>query len=67
MPRQSPAPQALALRLLDEVVPLAGYAQAIGGTLRGLYCISKGGMVGDERAMVTCVNYLRDRLNETAH
>ncbi len=57
----------LALRLLDEVVPLAGYAQAIGGTLRGLYCISKGGMVGDERAMVTCVNYLRDRLNETAH
>ena len=54
----------MALRLLDEVVPLAGYAQIVGGALRGLYCVSKGGMVGDENAMSVCVNYLRDRLNE---
>ncbi len=47
------------LRLLDEVVPLAGYGQALGGRINGLFCISKGGMVGDEAAMVTCVTYLR--------
>lgn len=50
----------VALRLEDEVVPLAGFGRAQGGRLDGLYCISKGGMVGDEKAMVTCVSYLQE-------
>lgn len=54
------------LRLYDEVVPLAGYGQAIGGTLNGLHMISKGGMVGDERAMVTCVRYLKEHMERKA-
>lgn len=50
-----------ALRLMDEVLPLAGFGQAVGGQIDGLYCISKGGMVGDENAMITCVDYLLAR------
>ena len=51
------------LRLLDEVVPLAGYGIAMGGTLAGKAFISKGGMVGDEQAMITCVSYLQQHIN----
>lgn len=50
------------LRLLDEVVPLAGYGELIGGEFSGLKFISKGGMVGDERAMITCARYLREKI-----
>lgn len=50
----------IALRLVEEVVPLAGYGQVMGGKLNSLYCVSKGGMVGNERAMVTCVTYLKE-------
>lgn len=50
------------LRLLDEVVPLAGYGIALGGSLNGKAFVSKGGMVGDEAAMVTCVTYLQKHL-----
>ena len=48
------------LRLLDEVVPLAGYGELLGGEFSGMKFISKGGMVGDEQAMVTCARYLRE-------
>ncbi len=50
------------LRLLDEVLPLAGYGIAIGGKLAGKAFVSKGGMVGKENAMVTCADYLLARL-----
>lgn len=50
------------LRLLDEVVPLAGYGELIGGEFSGMKFISKGGMVGDEKAMVTCARYLREKI-----
>lgn len=50
------------LRLITEVVPLAGYGIAMGGTLDGRAFLSKGGMVGDENAMVTCVTYLQEHM-----
>lgn len=50
------------LKLLDEVVPLAGYGEQLGGAFPGLKFISKGGMVGDDKAMVTCVRYLQSRI-----
>lgn len=52
----------VALRLMEEIVPLAAFAQIAGGVMDSMYCISKGGMVGDERAMVTCVSYLQNQL-----
>ena len=48
------------LQLLDEVVPLAGYGRILGGRLDGLHFVSKGGMVGDADAMVTCVRYMQE-------
>ncbi len=51
------------LRLLDEVLPLAGYGIAIGGRLSGKAFVSKGGMVGGENAMVTCADYLLEHLS----
>ncbi len=50
------------LKLMDEVVPLAGYGELIGGAFPGLKFISKGGMVGNEKAMVTCVRYLKEKI-----
>lgn len=50
------------LRLIEEVVPLAGYGIAMGGSLAGKAFVSKGGMVGNESAMVTCVTYLQEHI-----
>ncbi len=52
----------VALRLIEEVVPLAGYGIAIGGRLAGKAFLSKGGMVGDKNAMITCITYLQEHL-----
>lgn len=57
----------VALRLLEEVLPLAAFAQVIGGEMDAMYCISKGGMVGDEGAMVRCVSYLQNQLADKFH
>lgn len=54
--------QTLGLRLFDEVVPLGGYGELVGGRFPGLKFISKGGMVGDDSAMITCVRYLKEKL-----
>ena len=54
--------QTSGLRLLDEVVPLAAYGTVMGGEFEGLKVITKGGMVGDEFALVTCVRYLKEKL-----
>lgn len=50
------------IRLLDEVVPLAAYGEFIAGEYDGLKIITKGGMVGDKNAMITCMRYLKERL-----
>lgn len=51
------------LYLNDEVVPLAGYGLILGGEFAGLQFISKGGMVGNDDAMVTCVKYLQEHMS----
>lgn len=54
--------EAVGLRLLSEVVPLAAYGELMGGRYEGLKIVTKGGMVGDENALVTCVHYLKEKL-----
>jgi len=47
--------------ILDrEIVPLASYGELFGGDFEGLRCITKGGMVGDKDALVTCVDFLEN-------
>jgi len=53
---------AYGMRLHNEVVPLASYGELKGGQFAGLKYITKGGMVGDENALVTCVNYLKSEV-----
>ena len=49
------------IQLEDEVLPLVAYGKFVGGIFDGLPIITKGGMVGDKRAMHTCVKYLSSR------
>jgi len=51
-----------ALKLHAEVVPLASFGELKGGPFDGLKFITKGGMVGDEGALVTCIEYLRGKI-----
>ena len=50
------------IKLLDEVVPLAAYGEFIAGEFDGLKIITKGGMAGDQNAMITCMRYLKEKL-----
>jgi len=51
------------LRLLSEVLPLAAYGELMGGDYSGLKIVTKGGMVGEADAMVSCVGYLKEKLS----
>lgn len=42
----------------DEVIPLVAYGKLIGGLQPGLKIVSKGGIVGEEDAMIQCINKL---------
>ena len=50
------------LRLLDEVLPLAAYAQMIEGDFPDFKIITKGGMVGESDAANRCITYLKEKL-----
>lgn len=47
--------------LEDEVLPLAAYGTLIGGLFPGLPIMTKGGMIGDKKAIYTSVKYLRTK------
>jgi uncharacterized protein YgbK (DUF1537 family) len=51
------------LRLRGEVLPLAAYGEIIGGSHDGLKVVTKGGMVGDADAIVSCVRYLTEKIS----
>ncbi|MFD2045307.1 four-carbon acid sugar kinase family protein [Ornithinibacillus salinisoli] len=51
------------IKLEDEVLPLAAYGTLIGGYFPGLPIVTKGGMVGDKKAIYTSVKYLRTKTN----
>lgn len=50
---------AYGMQLYREVQPLASFGELKGGPFRGLKYITKGGMVGDENALSTCIDYLK--------
>lgn len=51
------------LKLLGEVLPLAAYGEIIGGGHDGLKVVTKGGMVGDAEAIVSCIRYLTEKIS----
>lgn len=46
------------IELKDEILPLAAYGSFTGGHLDGLPVVTKGGMIGDKKALYTCMNYM---------
>lgn len=48
------------LRLEAEVEPLVAFARLAGGPRAGLSLVTKGGLVGDDEALIRAVRYLRD-------
>ncbi len=52
------------IKLKDEVLPLVAYGQFIGGYFDGIPLATKGGMVGDKKAIHTIVKHLL--ANQTA-
>ncbi len=52
-----------AIRVIGDVVPLTAHAAFMGGELEGLHLVTKGGSIGDEDAMETCLSFLVDALN----
>jgi D-threonate/D-erythronate kinase len=55
---------ATGLQVKDEILPLAIYGRLAGGAMDGLHLITKGGMVGNGDAVLTCVDYLLGKMNE---
>lgn len=49
---------ATGIEIREEIIPLAAYGRMIGGDFPSLRIISKGGMVGNESAMITCLEKL---------
>jgi uncharacterized protein YgbK (DUF1537 family) len=47
------------MQVIDEVEPLAAYGKLIGGDCPGLRLVTKGGMVGNDEAMIRAVRRLR--------
>lgn len=54
--------KAVGFDVRDEVVPLAIYSKLIGGDFDGTPIVTKGGLVGDETTLITCIDYLKEKI-----
>lgn len=59
--------EATGIEVKDEVIPLAVYGRIIGGKYNALPIITKGGLIGDEKSMIKCINYLMTKLSNEYH
>lgn len=51
------------IEVKDEVLPLAAYGRIINGEYSSTPIITKGGLVGNDRAMVDCIEYLLTKIS----
>lgn len=51
----------------DEVLPLAVYGRITKGTYDHMPIITKGGLIGDDKATIKCVEYLLTKLSNEYH
>lgn len=51
------------IEVKDEILPLAVYGRLIGGEMDGQIIVTKGGLVGDQHALVTCAKYMQTKLS----
>ncbi|MDC3412203.1 four-carbon acid sugar kinase family protein [Aquibacillus sp. 3ASR75-11] len=50
------------IKLEDEVLPLASYGKFIGGYLDGIPIITKGGLIGNKKAISDCIRFLQSKI-----
>lgn len=55
-----------AIRVFGDVIPLTAHVAFMGGLLDGLRLVTKGGSIGEEDAMETCLAFLLDELRAEA-
>lgn len=61
----SKAAGAFGISLVNEIIPLVAFGFLIGGEYENLPIVTKGGLVGDEKAIETCVHFLFKEINKT--
>lgn len=49
---------AAGIKVEGEIMPLAVYSSLIGGSYSNMPIVTKGGLIGDEKALIKCVDYL---------
>src|SRR5690625_1131045 len=54
--------EASGIKLFDEVFPLVAYGELMDGILPHLPIVTKGGMIGNRRAIYDCVKFLRTKV-----
>lgn len=55
--------EATGIKVKDQVIPLAVYGRLLGGRYHDIAIITKGGLVGDEKAMIKCIDYILTKLS----
>lgn len=55
--------QSAGIEVKDEVLPLAAYGKIIGGKYENTPIITKGGLIGDSKAMITALDYLSTKIS----
>jgi len=55
------------IEVKDEVLPLAVYGRIIKGVYDNMPIITKGGLIGDDKAIIKCVDYLLTKLSNEYH
>ncbi|MFS0645290.1 four-carbon acid sugar kinase family protein [Siminovitchia sp. 179-K 8D1 HS] len=51
------------IELEDEVLPLTAYGKFTGGFFDGLHVVTKGGMIGDNRAIYKSIKYMQTKIS----
>jgi uncharacterized protein YgbK (DUF1537 family) len=54
--------KAAGIEVKDEVLPLAAYGRLIGGKYSDIHIITKGGLVGENDALIKCMEYLKAKI-----
>jgi uncharacterized protein YgbK (DUF1537 family) len=58
---------AAGIEVKDEVLPLAVYGRVIDGEFDNMPIITKGGLIGDEKTLIKCINYMLTKLSNEYH
>lgn len=59
--------EAIGIEVIDEVLPLAVYGKILGGKYHNTAIVTKGGLIGDEKAIIKCTDYILTKLSSESH